>query len=362
MSTKEEKKAKKAEKKANKKPADPKVSNAVVSSICAVLCAALVAVSLTVNMQKISENKLAVAELKASSSGAVGGGSAVSGDDSSYVDSSTGDVVDDPSTGDVAADPSVGGDASADSTTPGSTDSQAPAQNGGAQSGNAAASGSKAPSSVADVLNYYNTATKKAVDKKVLFSKSRTSVEKSYKAGLALNAFKSLVYQFMGVGEENKYTATVTKEDTVDSYHKYLQASKLTPADVKNATCKDANGIYTITIQLKDGASSVQGGAVKAAGGTALDKCGISQGPDDKSYWDHKNAQNVYDAIDDVAASANISESYSNAVVTATIDSKTGNMTKLVVKFDFKFDISNVMGSEGTATGTSTVNMTGFKW
>lgn len=351
MSKKEEKKAKKAEKKANKKPSDPKVTSAVISSICAVVCAAIVAVSLTSGIQKIADNKVKVAEIKAS---AVAGGDVSTGD--VVTDPSTGDVVADPSTGDVVADPSTGDAPAADPST-----GDAPAAD--PSTGDApAASGSKAPSSVAEVLSYYNTATKKAVDKKVLFTKDRTSVEKSYEAGLALNAFKSLVYQFMGVGEDNKYNATVTKEDTVDGYHKFLQASSLSAGNVKNATCTDKNGIYTITIQLKDGSSSVQGGSVKSAGGTALDKCGISQGEDDKSYWDHKNAQNVYDAIDDVAASANISESYSNAVVTATIDSKTGNLTNLVVKFDFKFDISNVMGSSGTATGSSTVTMKNFKW
>ena len=352
MSKKEEKKAKKAEKKANKKPMEINVSTAIINSICAVLCVAIVAVSISVCAGKIAENKIAVAEKL--SSGAVSG--EVSSDDGSYVDNSGDVATDDTASGDVATDDTVAGDdTAADTGAQDSTDAAGDAQG-------ATDAGSKAPSSVADVLKYYNTATKKAVDKKVLFSKDRMSVEKSYEAGVALKTFKGLVYQFMGVGEENKYTATVTKEDTVDSYHKFLQASSLTAANVKNATCVDNNGVYTITIQLKDGSSSVQGGAVKAAGGTALDKCGIAQGEGDKGYWDHKNAQNVYDAIDDVAGSANISESYSNAVVTAKINAKTGNITSLVVKFDFKFDISNVMGSKGTATGTSTVTMKDFKW
>lgn len=336
-----------------KKPTDAKVLSAIISSISAVVCVAIVAVSISICAGKIADNKVEVAEKY--SAGAVSG--EVAGDDSSADNS--GDVVADDNTATddntVADDSTAADDTTADNGAQDSTD--APAGDD-AQ----ADADSKAPSSVADILNVYNTATKKAVDKKVLFSKERVAVEKSYKAGVALKTFKSLVYQFMGVGEENKYTATVVKEDTVDSYHKFLQASKLTPADVKNATCVDNNGVYTITIQLKDGSSSVQGGKVKAAGGTALDKCGVSQGEGDKSYWDHKNAQNVYDAIDDVAASANISESYSNAVVTATINAKTGNITGMTVKYDFKYEISNVMGSEGTATGASTVVFKDFKW
>ncbi len=337
-----------------KKPTDAKVLSAIISSISAVVCVAIVAVSISICAGKVADNKIAVAEKY--SAGAVSG--EVAGDDTQTDNS--GDVTTDDNT--VAGDDTVADnnastdDTAADNGVQDSTDAPA------GDDTQADAGSGKAPSSVADVLNYYNAATKKAVDKKVLFSKDRVAVEKSYKAGLALNAFKDLVYQFMGVGEKNKYTATVVKEDTVDSYHKFLQASKLTPADVKNATCVDNNGVYTITIQLKDGASSVQGGKVKAAGGTALDKSGISQGEGDKSYWDHKNAQNVYDAIDDVAASANISESYSNAVVTATINAKTGNITGMTVKYDFKYEISNVMGSEGTATGASTVVFKDFKW
>ena len=34
----------------------------------------------------------------------------------------------------------------------------------------------------------------------------------------------------------------------------------------------------------------------------------------------------------------------------------------MTVKYDFKYEISNVMGSEGTATGASTVVFKDFKW
>ncbi len=357
MSKKEEKKAKKAAKKANKKPMDASVKSALISSICAVLCVAIVAISLSSGVQKIAEANIKIAE-NASQSSEVSGDAST--DESTYGDTSVdAPVADEP----TADDPSVDAPVADEPATPGETPTDAPSK-GEAQTPTqgSSSSASKAPSSVADVLSYYNAATKKVVDKKVLFSKERSSVEKSYEAGLALNTFKGLVYQFMGVGEDNKYTHTVTAEDAKDSMHKYFLASKLTASDVKSAKCVDSNGTYTITIALKDGASSVEGGKVIKAGNTPLDKCGISAGENDKDYWDHKNAQNVYSAISSVAEKANIKESYSNATVKAVINAKTGNLTSLTVSFDFKFDISNIMGSKGVATGKSTVVMKGFKW
>ncbi len=361
MSKKEEKKAKKAAKKANKQPMDTNVKSSLITAICAILCVAIVAFSLSSGIQKIADANLEIA--KNASSGSTDSGS-LTDDPSIDPGTSTDAPVDDPSvdpgtsTDTPVDDPAATPDTPADA--PSSNGGQAATPNGGTQ--NNSGSSSKAPSTVAEVLSYYNTATKKVVDKKVLFSKERSSVEKSYEAGLALNAFKDLVYKFMGVGKGNKYSHTVTAEDTKDSYHKYFLASKLTANDVKSAKCVDNGGTYTITIALKDGASTVEGGKVLKAGNTPLDKCGISAGENDKDYWDHKNAQNVYSAISEVAGKANIKESYSNATVKAVINSKTGNLTSLTVSFDFKFDISNIMGSKGVATGKSTVNMKGFKW
>ena len=58
---------------------------------------------------------------------------------------------------------------------------------------------------------------------------------------------------------------------------------------------------------------------------------------------------------------ANISESYSNAVITAVVNASTGNLVSLNAKFDFKFELSSIMNSSGTAVASSVVNMTGFK-
>ena len=59
--------------------------------------------------------------------------------------------------------------------------------------------------------------------------------------------------------------------------------------------------------------------------------------------------------------SANISENYSNAVITAVVNASTGNLVSLNAKFNFRFELSSVMGSSGTAVASTVVNMTGFK-
>lgn len=215
------------------------------------------------------------------------------------------------------------------------------------------------PTSTAEILNYYNTATAKAANTKVAFSKTRSTTEGSYDAGVVLKTFKSLVYQFIGIGADNVYTKDVAKND--ENYSRYLKASTLTEGDIKEASVKQSGTDYIITIKVKDGGSTITDGK-NFKNNSPLDKSGIGVGLNDKDYYDHKTAENVYDAIDEVGSEATIIEKYSGAVITATVDSATGNLKSMNVKFDISFDISKVLGSGGTATGTTTVEYKSFKW
>lgn len=216
-----------------------------------------------------------------------------------------------------------------------------------------------APADKAEILKLYNDATEKVASRKIAFSKKRETKEGVYEAGVALKTFKSIVYKFMGIGAENAYVKDVPKND--GSYDHYFQKSTLSEADITDAVCtKNADGGFDLVIKVKNGSSSINGGSNEKIN-APLDKSAISAGKDDKGYWDHKTAQNVYDAIDDVASGAVIEESYSNAVIKATVD-KNGNLTKMDVTFDIAFDISKVYGSSGHATGTTTVSFSGFKW
>lgn len=366
--SKEQKKAAKAEKKAEKKAkgGNPEVSSALIQGVAALLCVGIIAFGANSITNKVNQSNLEIAgggtaasDQAQQADGTVAPADDAAADDTAApADDTVSDIKDD-----VAADDS----SYVDDTTDDDSSSPAPVVNQDTPKTNVEKK-TQAPEkknlSAAEILNIYNSATKKAADKKVAFSKSRNTIEKKYEAGVALKTFKSLVYQFMGVGDANKFSKTVTAEDK-DSYYKYFLASSLTQADLAAApVCKDNGNSYTITLKLKDGSSAVTGGKVTQNSKTALDKSGIACGENDKDYWDHKTAQNIYAAIDDVPGckSATIKERYSNAVVVMNVTKKDNTITSMKADFDFHVDIDGVMGSSGVAEAKSSLTMSGFKW
>ena len=348
------KKKKKAKK--EKTPMDLDSKKTLFKSFTALVCVIAVCITAVVNTGKMCDAAKKAAEQRGSAATETAGDDvAVDGEvpsDDAVVD----EVPTDATGEEVPTDAAPADDASAGTA---GTDTSSSA--GTATSGNkTTAASSGIPTGVAQIVSYYNTATAKVAAKKAPFSKSRTTVEKTYEAGLPLKASKGLVNKFMGVGDDNKFTKSVTSADA-ESYHKYFQASKLTASDVTKATCTKSGNNYTITLNIKNGSSSVKGGKVVSSNNSPLDRSGLACGDKDKDYWDHKTAENVMSAISDVAGSANISESYSNAVITAVINASTGNLVSLTAKFDFKFELSNIMGSSGKSTASSTISMTGFK-
>ena len=217
-----------------------------------------------------------------------------------------------------------------------------------------------APTATADILNIYNNAVNSAYNARAGFKKTRSTDNEVLDAGVALKAFKSLVYKFIGIGAENQYSETVTKGkwDT-DTRRYYLRKSTLTASDITGATCTLANGKYTITLNIKGGNSV--GSADKKFTNAPLDKCGICVGNEDKGYYDHKTAEVIYDAIEGTYAGAKVEESYNNAKVVAVIDGATGHLEKLSVDFDIKVFIDISIG-KGTATGSSHVRYSDFKY
>lgn len=218
------------------------------------------------------------------------------------------------------------------------------------------------PFSIEDILKIYNDATRKATNQKVAFTKTRTTIEKKYEAGIALNSFKSIFIKMIGAGDTNKFFKTVTAEDA-DSYSNYFVASTLTPADVLSAVCKDNGDSYTIIIALKEGSSAVTNGADTQNDKTALDKSGIVCGEYDKSYYDHKTVESICSAISEIpgCSKATIKESYSDAIALMKV-AKDGKITELHTDFNFSFDIDGVMGSSGVVEASSSVVMKDFMW
>ena len=216
------------------------------------------------------------------------------------------------------------------------------------------------PATSEEIIALYNKTINDAYAAKVGFNKERYTDNEALNAGFLINTFGDLVYSFMGIGAENKYTMDVTKGQwESDVPHHYLRKSTLTQADLtKDATCTEANGQYTIVLNVKNGTSK----ASKSESWTKapIDKCGICVGDADKSYFDHKTAPVIYSAVGQVVKGAVISESYNNAVVKAVIDGATGHLVSLSVEFDISVVIDVVGG--GNATGSAHVFYKNFKY
>ncbi len=216
-----------------------------------------------------------------------------------------------------------------------------------------------APATTEEILALYNKTINDAYAAKVGFNKERYTDNETLNAGFLLKTFGDLIYSFMGIGAENKYTMDVTKGQwESDVPHHYLRKSTLTAADITNANCTEKDGQYTIVLKVKDGTSK----ASKSEKWTKapIDKCGICVGDADKSYFDHKTAPVIYSAIGEVLSSAVIEESYSNAKVVAVIDAATGHLVSLTVEFDIDVVIEAAGG--GNATGSTHIFYKNFKY
>ena len=224
-----------------------------------------------------------------------------------------------------------------------------------------AAAAVKAPQTKAEILAVYNNAVNSAYNAKAGFDKERYADNEMLETKGALGAFKDLVYQFMGIGEENKYTEKVEKGKwDSDLPHHYLRKSTLTEADLTNATCKESGGKYTIVLNVKGGTS--KGSEAEKFTKAPIDKCGICVGDEDKGYYDHKTGPVIYDALDDIYGSAVINESYDNAKVTAVVDAATGNLVSLTVEYDITCTIDVGLVGSGNATGTAHILYKNFKY
>lgn len=221
--------------------------------------------------------------------------------------------------------------------------------------------GNKAPSSTADILNYYNAATKAAVSGKVGFTKERMTGNEKIESNKIVEQFKEVIYGFIGIGEKNAYKETVTKGQWSTEPNKYyLRASTLGTGDVTAASCKQSGSNYIITINIKNGNSYATKGTATCK--APLDKSGICVGDKDKHYYDHKRASVIYDAIDEVFGNAKVTEKYSGAVLTATVDAATGRLVKINIKFDIYVNVDLGLAGKPTATGTTTVTYSDFKY
>ena len=301
----------------------------VIRCISIVLCVVLVMVTLSQCITKYSDNNLSIAELLASS----GSGSVTPASDSYGTDASTDTPSDDISAPDdtAAPDDSAAGDAS------GAADSQStaqPSQQGGsstaAPSGSSASSASKVPSTKQEIVNYFNTAIN---DVKPHAKAITQTMDKDYQSASvelgSLGAFKGVVNKLVesNMGENPEKigvtATTVAQKNKMFPVENESWASKLTVSDIKSATLTEKNGVYTITIKVVDDALSETTNHGQSHHGRAFS---IVQ---TQSIYDNAGAAK--------SLITGLKIGYSNGVIVATVDAKTGHVTH--AKYDYTWSL-----------------------
>lgn len=322
----------------------------VIQCVTALLCVIAVAVTSVISVGKISTAKVDAAKAAAANSSASGESSADPSADPSVDPAAPADQSADPS----ATDPSNAADPSA--TDPSNTASPAtPSASKPGTSGKA----SKVPSTAADIAAYYNAAVNKAVNSKAGFSKKRVTSISNLNGGklMEMKIVVDTVNDFLGVG-------TINYKNTKGKVGEISKAS-LSANDISSPTCKQSGNNYVITMTLKNGTSKAS--SAGKSDSTALARTGLYSGVGDKKAYDYKNAGNIFDGINnaDGASVESIVENSKNIKITATINSKTGNLVSLHISYDWdvaltkvKYTIVTIKSATGDAK--TSVDFTNF--
>lgn len=322
----------------------------VIQCVTALLCVIAVAVTSVISVGKISTAKVDAAKAAAANS------------------STSGDPSTDPSAN-PSADPSAPADPSADPSAtdpsnaadPSATDPSNPASPATPSASKPGKSGtaSKVPSTAADIAAYYNAAVNKAVNSKAGFSKKRVTSISNLNGGklMEMKIVVDTVNDFLGVG-------TINYKNTKGKVGEISKAS-LSANDISSPTCKQSGDNYVITMTLKNGTSKAS--SAGKSDSTALARTGLYSGVGDKKAYDYKNAGNIFDGLNnaDGASVESVVENNKNIKITATINSKTGNLVSLHISYDWdvaltkvKYTIVTIKSATGDAK--TSVDFTNF--
>lgn len=328
------------------------MKNTIFQCVTAIICVVAISVTGMLGMGKIADAKLEAAKIAAEAAPQQG---AVSGDVSTDTPSDV--PADTPA--DTPSD--VPADTPADAPTDAPADAPTDAPSADKPADKPADNASKAPSSPAEITAYYNNAINKVISSKAGFKKSRTTDMHSLDGGalLKIQLVVDMVNEFLGVG--------TTQWDNAKGKQDNLSKASLAAGDVKSATCADNNGIYTITLNLKDGNSSAN--ASGNSDTSPLQRAGVFAGKGDKTAFDYKNSENIHTAIngvDNTSAESAI-EKVTNTKIVAVIDSKTGKLQSLTASWDWyveltqvKYTVVGIKQAKGNAT--TTVKLTNVQW
>lgn len=217
------------------------------------------------------------------------------------------------------------------------------------------------PATTDEILAVYNDAINGAISAKAGYDKKRVTAIQSLEGGalMKIGLVQDAVSDFLGVGTKDYPNAKGKAE--------FMSKASLSASDVTSATCKEADGKYTITINLKDGASNSS--ASGKSDSSPLKKSGLYVGEGDSSKFDYKNADNIYVALNglDEASVEAVKLNATKGKIVAEIDAATGNIVKLTVSFVFNANLTNVKYSvasikEATGIADTTVTYTNFKY
>ena len=316
----------------------------------ALLCVIAVAVTSVISVGKISTAKVDAAKAAAANSSTSGDPST----DPSANPSADPSAPVDPSADPSATDPSNAADPSAtDPSNPASPATPSASKPG--KSGTA----SKVPSTAADIAAYYNAAVNKAVNSKAGFSKKRVTSISNLNGGklMEMKIVVDTVNDFLGVG-------TINYKNTKGKVGEISKAS-LSANDISSPTCKQSGDNYVITMTLKNGTSKAS--SAGKSDSTALARTGLYSGVGDKKAYDYKNAGNIFDGLNnaDGASVESVVENNKNIKITATINSKTGNLVSLHISYNWdvaltkvKYTIVTIKSATGDAK--TSVDFTNF--
>ena len=310
----------------------------IIQCVTAIICVVAVAVTSVISIGKISTAKVDAAKAAAANS------------------STSGEPSADPS-----ADPSVNPANPADpaATDPANPASPATPATPSATKPGASSTASKVPSTAADIAAYYNAAVNKAVNSKAGFSKKRVTSISNLNGGklMEMKIVVDTVNDFLGVG-------TINYKNTKGKVGEISKAS-LSANDISSPTCKQSGDNYVITMTLKNGTSKAS--SAGKSDSTALARTGLYSGVGDKKAYDYKNAGNIFDGLNnaDGASVESVVENNKNIKISATINSKTGNLVSLHISYDWdvaltkvKYTIVTIKSATGDAK--TSVDFTNF--
>lgn len=218
-----------------------------------------------------------------------------------------------------------------------------------------------APATTDEILAVYNNAVNGAISAKAGYDKKRVTNIQNLEGGalMKIQLVQDEVSNFLGVGTKEYPNAKGKAE--------FMSKASLTAADIKSADCKEANGKYTITITLKDGASNSSASGKKDS--SPLVKSGLYVGEGDSSKFDYKSADNIYVALNGLeeASVEAVKLNTTNAKIVCVVDAATGNIEKLTISFVFNANLTAVKYliasiKEATGVADTTVTFSNFKY